>query len=308
MNIPAPAALRSTMTDPLRLALLLPAALLVGPLATAQAQEAQAQEAPASDKRAYHLFNPTPRDLMRPLSADRPDVTESPHTVDAGHVQLELSFVEYTRDHHNDANADTDAWTAGAANVKLGVLNNLDLQLVFDAYIHERNDLDAGPTTTTEGFGDTQLRAKLNLWGNDTGDTALAVMPFVTFPTAHDDALDHNHIEGGIILPFGIALPDEFGLGLQAEVDFVFDEDDDAYDTEFAHTAALGRPLVGPLSGFVEYVGVVSTDPDTDYAATLGTGLVYEIHENLALDTAVSVALTEQADDLTVLAGLTWRY
>ncbi|MEE9212565.1 MAG: hypothetical protein V3U29_07920, partial [Phycisphaeraceae bacterium] len=43
-----------------------------------------AEQQGAADKNGYHLFNPTPRHLMRDLSADRPDVTESPITVDAG--------------------------------------------------------------------------------------------------------------------------------------------------------------------------------------------------------------------------------
>src|SRR5437764_1052507 len=49
--------------------------------ATARAGE----EAPAADKSSYTLFNPTPLNLMRDLNPDRPDVTESPFTVDAGH-------------------------------------------------------------------------------------------------------------------------------------------------------------------------------------------------------------------------------
>jgi hypothetical protein len=45
----------------------------------------------ASDKSRYTIFNPTPRDQMRGLNTDRPDVTESPVTVDAGHFQLDAA-------------------------------------------------------------------------------------------------------------------------------------------------------------------------------------------------------------------------
>jgi len=44
---------------------------------------------PAPDKSSFHFFNPTPRSLMRELSTDRPDKTESAYTVDAGHFQIE---------------------------------------------------------------------------------------------------------------------------------------------------------------------------------------------------------------------------
>ena len=51
-----------------------------------------------TDKSQYHLFNPTPLNLMREMSTDRPDTTESAYTVDAGHYQIEMSFFDYGRD------------------------------------------------------------------------------------------------------------------------------------------------------------------------------------------------------------------
>ena len=69
------------------------------------------------------------QEQLRPLSADRPDATESPITVDAGRVQVEVSFLDYTM---SDQGGDEfDSWTVFDANVKLGLLNNVDLQLVF---------------------------------------------------------------------------------------------------------------------------------------------------------------------------------
>src|SRR5579872_1736511 len=53
---------------------------------------------PKPDKNGYTLWNRTPDDLMRPLSTDRPDTTDTPLTVDAGHVQLEMDFLSYTYD------------------------------------------------------------------------------------------------------------------------------------------------------------------------------------------------------------------
>jgi hypothetical protein len=36
------------------------------------------------------ILTPTPREAMRPLATDRPDLTEGADTVDAGHVQVEV--------------------------------------------------------------------------------------------------------------------------------------------------------------------------------------------------------------------------
>src|SRR5438034_3037584 len=91
--------------------------------------------AAVTDKSQFTLFNPTPQDLMRPMNTDRPDVTESPYTVDAGHVQLELSLLEYTYD--DDGTSQFSQFSVTPANFKVGLLNNTDLQFVFEPYLHQ---------------------------------------------------------------------------------------------------------------------------------------------------------------------------
>ena len=51
---------------------------------------------------------------LRELSTDRPDTTESPFTVDRGHVQIELSFAEWTRDKEHLEEA--TSWSAVGAS------------------------------------------------------------------------------------------------------------------------------------------------------------------------------------------------
>src|SRR5687767_2381830 len=72
-------------------------AMLITPAGDVSAQPPR-ETSGRSDKSGYHLFDPTPRALMREMSTDRPDTTESPRTVDAGHFQLEMSFVDFTRE------------------------------------------------------------------------------------------------------------------------------------------------------------------------------------------------------------------
>lgn len=70
--------------------------LLLGTTVTTTfAGELSAVSASEPDKWQYSLFNPTPRLLMRPMSTDRPDKTESLYTVDAGHFQFEADLVSF---------------------------------------------------------------------------------------------------------------------------------------------------------------------------------------------------------------------
>jgi hypothetical protein len=251
------------------------------------------------DKSQFNLFNPTPAALMREMSTDRPDTTESAYTVDAGHVQVEASFVDYTKD--NDSR-DFEAWSVLPTNVKLGLTNNMDVQFVFEPYVREELDDDA-----VDGFGVTQLRLKINLWGNDGDDTALALMPFVQFPTADDDFGATDHVEGGVIFPFAMSLPREWSLGAMAELDAMRDAADEDYELQFVHTATLGHDIVGDLAGYVEYAGVASTESGAGYIAVLGGGLTYGVNENVQLDCGVNFGLTEDADDFNVFTGISVR-
>src|SRR5262245_14653824 len=102
-------------------------------------QQEDAQRANA-DKSGYTLFNPTPRSLMRELSTDRPDRTESPYTVDAGHFQLEMDILSYFYDRNTPARdgVRSELLAIAPMNLKAGLLNNVDLQLVILPYVSER--------------------------------------------------------------------------------------------------------------------------------------------------------------------------
>lgn len=249
-----------------------------------------------SDKSRFTLLDPTPRPRLRDLSTDRPDITESPFTVDAGHFQAELSFLEYT---HGDGGQ--DQYAVLPMNLKLGLLNQVDLQLVVNPYIRTESDDE-----TVDGFGDLQLRSKVNLWGNDEGTTSLAVMPFVQFPTAAD-GVGSDRVEGGLILPFAMELPGEWSLGLMAELDVVRDERNEDYGIDFVHTVAVGRGIVGPLGGYLEYIGVAPHQTGGGYQAAIGLGLTYGWSADVQLDAGVNLGLSDSADDVVLFTGISFR-
>jgi len=281
-------------------------------LATVLAAVARAEESdaasPAVDKTAFHLFNPTPVKYLREMDTDGPGTTESPYTVDAGHFQVELTLVSYTsdRDLFDGETYRLDAWAIAPITLKVGLLNRLDAQLVLEPYV--RVDERVGTNRTTlHGFGDTSVRLKFNLWGNDAGRTALAAMPYVKFPTS-DEGIGNDRIEGGLILPLSVALPMDFWMGMTARIDAVRDEDDGGYHAEFISSVAFGRSLAGNLFGYVEFYSAVSAEQDADWVGTFDTGLIYRLTDNLQLNAGVNIGVTRSADDWSPFAGVAWRF
>lgn len=259
-----------------------------------------AEQPDATRPPPYSLLNPAPRHALRPLSADRPDATESPITVDGGRVQVEMSLVEFSR---QDDGPRVDTWAYAPINLKIGVLHDVDVQFLITPWVREQRtgEDDAG------GFGDLGLRVKVNLWGNDGGPTAMGLMPFVILPTGdHPSAAEG--IEGGLILPFAAELPAGLSLGLMAEFDFIRRDGDNRYDAEFIHTAALGRDILEGVGVFVEYAAAQPFTSANGYRASLNTGLTFDLSAGLRLDVGVNFGLTPAADDLVLFAGMTLRY
>ena len=269
-----------------------PFLFLVAWCSSALAQQASVDPVSA-DKSQYGLFNPTPNELMRELSPDRPDATESPLTVDAGHFVIEASLFDWRK---NDG---SDTHTLLSTNLKIGLSNDTDLQIVFDTYAWENpkvgNDL--------EGFGDVQLRLKYNLWGNDGGDSALALFPFVKIPTRAQ--FSNDEWEGGLIIPYATELSGGLGLGLMAEFDLVYDAVGKDHDLEFLHSAVLGFDLSERFGSFVEYVGI---EGDPSYRAFGAGGFTYSVHDDLVLDLGAQAGLNNASEDFGLFFGLTRRF
>lgn len=280
-------------------------------LAASGAAILQSFAAEAADKSQYTLFNPTPKELMREMSTDRPDKTESAYTVDAGHFQIESDLVAYTRDHDKEAGADTlmQSWSAAALNLKVGLCNRADFQLMIDTYNHVSiRDRVAGTRVRQSGFGDITTRLKVNMWGNDGGKTALAVMPFAKFPT-NQDGLGNDAVEGGLIIPLAVELPMGWGMGVMTEFDFLEDATGGGdYHTDFVNTITFSHDLVGNLGFYVEFFSAVSTETNSEWIGTFDVGFTYAITEDVQLDFGLNVGVTDSADDLNPFLGLSWRF
>jgi hypothetical protein len=272
----------------------------------------RAGEAPetAVDKRQYNLFHPVPAAQLRELVTDRPDKTESPITVDAGHVQIEMDLTTFTHDRHNPERADIRVreWSFADTNIRLGVLSNFELNLIIPVYTHRRTDDRVAHTrSTNQGFGDLTVRGKVNFWGNDGGKSAFGIIPFLKLPTNGDD-LGNHAVEGGLILPLSLELPGDWELGVMTEVDVNQDSDGSDYHAEWINSATLSHAIFGPLSGYVEFFSQVSAERATPWIGTFDVGLTYAVNKNVQLDAGANLGLTRAADDLNLFFGLSWRF
>ncbi|WP_267402675.1 MULTISPECIES: transporter [unclassified Chryseobacterium] len=188
----------------------------------------------------YSLFHPVPNEHMREMETDRPDVTESPYTIDAGHIQYETDVIRLIKEKSDILK--TSTLLINQANLKIGITGSTAIQFGFQTYGWQKEtDLISNNVVKTDGIGDITFRIKQNVIGNDHGDFALAILPYVKLPTSKYD--EESCLEGGLIVPMSYKLPGKWKLGLQVEVDRLKDLDQPEMHTEFLQTLTISHPL-----------------------------------------------------------------
>lgn len=255
----------------------------------------------AQTPKKYNLFNPIPKDKMRPISTDRPDATESPQSIDAGHFQIETDLFKTTR---NKTNGITNVENSyNLANLKLGLTNNLDLQLVVGSLINTyENNQNSYKLNNKTGFGDLTVRLKYNIWGNDGGKTAFAIMPYINFPTS----VENNYTETGIVLPFSIDLGNRFNFGTQVQFDWLKSPFKSGYHGSILQSVVVGKELTKSLEVFVESYYTHDFEVKETQVSFNG-GFGYNITENIKFDIGFNLGLTKNTDKVYFI-GFSFRY
>jgi hypothetical protein len=287
--------------------------LVSGGAALADDSNATTAATTQPSKWEYNLLNPTPSDQLRGMDTDRPNVTNTPHTIDAGHLQIEAGIIDYAyfRDDSPGNNVREDDLDFGQFNFRLGVLNNLEINAVVDAYdLVQVHDYDAGTSFRAGSFGDTVIGGKLNLWGDESGDsaweTAMAIQPQFKLPTARNN-VGNGYFEFEVDAPFLMNLPAGFHLGLQPGVSYERNSDDSGYVTGFPMSISVDRVVVGNLDVYVEYASDVTTEKHVETEQTIDVGGTYPLTDNIVLDTGVNLGLNRASNNVEVLAGISVR-
>ena len=262
------------------------------------------------DKSQYNLFNPTPDDQMRPLSTDRPGKSHSSLTVDAGHFQYEGDFWNYTYDHYSTTNQTTRQYVLGTPNLKLGVTNWAELDVVTGLYnsVEVRSRTGAG-TSKGSGFGDLFVGGKVNFFGNDGGDQALGAIAFVKIPTGARGLGGNNMAEFFLNVPFTTVLPNRFSLTVEPAVNLLRNFNKQGYQGDYQLIFNLNRPIIGEaVTAAIELALDFSTDHNFKPRHTIDPSLQWLVTPNLQLDVGIYVAITKAAPDYNPYVGISFRY
>ncbi|TVQ31951.1 MAG: transporter [Phycisphaeraceae bacterium] len=242
---------------------------------------------------------------LRPLGPE-------PHayTTERGRFQIELSPLSwaYDRQRSGGENRRVDTFDAPFF-FKYGLTDHLDIQIGGEFFVFERDHNRAtGDTDRNSGFGDLSLRAKYNLWGNDgEGDTAMAVMPFATFPTGSSD-IRQRGVRGGVMLPFEYEYANGRTIEFTPSFAGVRNSDDDGYVFEYANLLTLTFEVTDGVTPFIEFESSVTTESGDPWVGLVGGGIEFVVNDNMVVGPAIHFGVTRGADDVAVSLTLVVRF
>ncbi|GAC1372045.1 MAG: hypothetical protein NVSMB30_12400 [Hymenobacter sp.] len=255
------------------------------------------------NKRQFSLRHPTPRRYMRPMVPDRPGITESPYSVDAGHVQYESDVLRLlTRREGTTYGHD---WYVNHALAKVGLSDRTDLQVGVDSYTETRNydEADPGQTQEFHGLGDVNLRLKHTLIGDDDSRWALGLIGYVTLPTGGPRG--DGAVEFGAVLPVVYQLTRPWSIGGQVATQVYWDRDTQSRYLQLTPTFTTDYQFTKLLQVFAELVGYKDVR-QAQWRSSINTGVQLDVSDNVQLDFGTHLPITRSTDREYFL-GLSFR-
>jgi hypothetical protein len=276
---------------------------------SARADDGSTADPGAADKSGYNLFNPTPDDQMRKFTPDRPTKGFSVRTVDAGHFELETDLVNYTYSKY--LGITSRSFETLDPNLKVGITDWADLELQFNGLQSTQSSGNGSSATVANGtgFGDVFLRAKINLLGNDDGPVGLAIIPYVKLPSSVP-VISNGAVEGGVIVPLALRLPQDYLVTLMTEVDALKNADNSGTHPNFVNLIGVSHPLPGieGANGMVELFSSAGTDPATPPIYTFDLGTNFRLDEHTILDFGLNLGLNKAAPKAQIYTGVSVRF
>ncbi len=241
---------------------------------------------------------------LRPLGPD-----PHPYTTEQGRFVVEFTPLDYTHDRRNPerTNVRVDAFEL-PLTVKYGATDDLEVQVGADLFAWERErDADTSERSRSRGFGDTELRAKYNLWGNDEGETAIAVLPYLGLPTGSRD-VRVGGLYGGSYVPFEWEFADGWAFEWNPGFHAARNAADDGVTFAFSSEWVLERELFDGVDAFVEFDYEIAAESGSRWVGAIGAGLTFELNENTVIEPEVSFGVTRSADTVTGAIHLIRRF
>ena len=233
---------------------------------------------------------------------NRPDLGSSACTTDPGHVQVEVSAVDWTKD--DTADAREDRVLVGDLLARFGVGPTTEVQVGWTPFGHVRErDMASGMVEQTDGVGDVRLAVRQNLRGPDGKGLSFGLEPFVTLPVGRYP-IGRGDWGAGVVLPVSYDLGQATNVAFTGTAEALPDEDGDGRHLSLTGIVGFGVELSEQLQAVAELSVQRDDDPGGHRTLTLAAGSVaWQPAKTLQLDLLVAAGLNDDTPDLRLSIG-----
>ena len=238
------------------------------------------------------------------LCTDRPGLATGTCTAAAGTVQIESSFVEWSR---TDAGGmRTDDLLLGPSTLRFGLDGRSEIQLGIVPF-HQTRTSGGGSAETHGGFGDMTIAFK-HRFSDAAATSSIAVMPFVKLPTARDP-IGNGQWEGGLLVPMQTPLAGPLSLILTPEADWKANGNGTGHHARLSSAVSLGLSLGPRWSTAIDAQAGRERDAGiTAWDATVGPSVTFLATPTFQLDSEVDFGLTQGTPATTLKTGFSARF
>lgn len=238
-------------------------------------------------------FAQSPAPDRDPIEPDRPDLTNGPHLLAAGAIQLEIGGL-YTRVSHE--------LTGLAAPVlaRFGVSNRIEARIGADGWVAQTEE-----SGRQSGFGNIQAGAKVRLLDDSHGATILSLLPAVNLPTA-----SARQGLGSGDADYTLAILAGADVGARGHVDANYGigkigaGGGQPHFTQHLVSVSASISATDRWDPYAEVFWLSRQDPGGGAIAAFDVGAICHLRDRLALDGGMQVGLNQLAPHLAVFGGL----
>jgi hypothetical protein len=243
---------------------------------------------------------------LRDFSPDRPSKATGAITIERGHIEIETDLINIA--HQKTDGVSSQVLLAPNLTLRYGLTSDIDFEINLPPYTWTQSNFNERRLTKESGLGDTVLRFKVNFLGNDEGDVAFALSPYVTIPTANSQ-IGNGSTEGGMSALLSMNLPAGFLATFNSEIDALKNDTGSCMHTNIAGVANLGHALMegGLVSG--EIWTAVNYEPaKTIRQASADFSLAFALPADSQFDLGINLGLNSNTPRTQFYAGFARRF
>ena len=232
--------------------------------------------------------------------ATHPLVTDDAGTQGKGKFQLEL-VGQNSRNNEDGVKSNATQITP---ILTYGIVDNVDI--ILGVPYQRFRTKDADDTFSEDGFSDASLDLKWRFHENN--GWGFALKPGITLPTGNEEkGFGTGRVTYRL---FFITTKELKPWAFHVNLGYIRNENNTHDNKNLWHASLAAEVEVVKDLRAVANIGI-NRNPDVDdtvHPAFILGGLVYSLSEHLDLDVGIKGGLNRAEDDITYLAGLTWKF